>query len=199
MRNKTNNDNPLGLSAVRNRLIQSGGDISMNDPEKITYQHTVFCQTGLPYRDPGDDVRSWERKQGRTTLRVNAGEVLNPDTQDFVDVGLPFGPKPRLILAHLNSEALRMSSPVIAVDASLTAFVKHIGLDGNGRDVKAIKNHLSRLSASSICLGFVEDHHAVQVNTQIVKAFDLWFTKNEKQRVLWPSTMESPRNLFLCS
>ena len=184
------------LSTIQKRLIRSSVDIELNEPEDITYQHTVFCQTGLPYRNPGDDVRYWERKQGKTTLRVNAGEVINPETENFIDVGLPFGSKPRLILAHLNSEALKKSSSVIEVESSLTAFVKRIGLDANGRDVRAIKNHLSRLSAATIRLGFVTDHHAVQINTQIVKAFDLWFDKNPGQRFLWPSTIQLSDDYF---
>jgi hypothetical protein len=30
----------------------------MYQPDSILYQHTVFCQTGLPYRDPGHDARA---------------------------------------------------------------------------------------------------------------------------------------------
>jgi hypothetical protein len=185
-----------GLSSIQARLVNSSRDIMMNDPEEITYQHTIFCQTGLPYRDPGDDLRRWERKQGKASLLINAGEIINPGTQEFVDVGLPFGPKPRLILTHLNSQALKTGSPVIEVESSLTAFVKRLGLDGNGRDVRSIKDHLSRLSAATIRLGFVAENRAVQVNTQIVKAFDLWFHKNEHQRVLWPSTVQLSDDYF---
>ena len=185
-----------GLSPIQKRLVNSSHDILMNDSERITYQHTIFCQTGLPYRNPGDALRRWERKQGQSSLLIHAGEIINPDTQDFVDVGLPFGPKPRLILTHLNSQALKTGSPVIEVESSLTAFVKRLGLDGNGRDIRSIKDHLSRLSAATIRLGFVAENRAVQVNTQIVKAFDLWFQKNERQRVLWPSTVQLSDDYF---
>ena len=41
-----------------------------------------------------------------------------------MDVGLPFGPKPRLVLYHLNAEALRTQSPLIELEDSLTAFVR---------------------------------------------------------------------------
>lgn len=184
------------LSAIQRRLITSSHDIALDEPDTIMYQHTVFCQTGLPYRNPGDDIRRWEKKQGSATLLINAGEVINPVTQDFVDVGLPFGPKPRLILTYLNSQALKTGDPVIEVEASLTAFVKRLGLDGNGRDIRAIKDHLSRLSSATIRLGFIGNNHAVQVNTQIVKAFDLWFTKKENQRVLWPSTVQLSDDYF---
>jgi hypothetical protein len=185
-----------GLSPIKTRLVNSSHDIMMNDPEGIAYQHTIFCQTGLPYRNPGDELRRWERKQGKSSLLIHAGEIINPDTQNFVEVGLPFGPKPRLILTHLNSQALKTGSPVIEVESSLTAFVKRLGLDGNGRDIRSIKDHLSRLSAATIRLGFVAENRAVQVNTQIVKAFDLWFQKNEQQRVLWPSTVQLSDDYF---
>ena len=33
------------------------------------------------------------------------------------------------------------------------------------------------------------EDRAVQVDTKVVSAFDLWFPKNETQRVLWPSTL----------
>lgn len=184
------------LSTIQTRLVNSSHDIVMNDPEGITYQHTIFCQTGLPYRNPGDTLRRWERKQGSAVLEVSAGRIINPSTIEFVDVGLPFGPKPRLILTHLNSQALKTGSPVIEVESSLTAFVKRLGLDGNGRDVRSIKDHLSRLSSATIRLGFVAENRALQVNTQIVKAFDLWFQKNERQRVLWPSTVQLSEDYF---
>jgi hypothetical protein len=38
-------------------------------------------------------------------------------------------------------------------------------------------------------LGVVKDGHAVTVNSQIVTAFDIWFPKDDRQRVLWPSTI----------
>ena len=71
--------------------------------EAILYQHSVLCQTCLPFRDPGDDVRKWERANGLVNLLLAAGQAFHPDTRRFIDVGLPFGPKPRLVLYHLNA------------------------------------------------------------------------------------------------
>ena len=36
----------------------------------------------------------------------------------------------------------------------------------------------------------------MQVNTQIVGAFDLWFPKDTRQRVLWPSTVRLSTDYF---
>ena len=47
-------------------------------PEAILYQHSILCQTGLPYRNPGDDVRSWERSNVAVHLEVAAGKQAAP-------------------------------------------------------------------------------------------------------------------------
>ena len=111
----------LCKTAIQRRLFESAVDIADNAPEKISFLHTVFCQTGLPYKNPGDQVRRWERKNGAISLLVKAGEALNPESEAYEEVGLPFGPKPRLILTYLNSEAIKTQSSLIEVDNSLTA------------------------------------------------------------------------------
>lgn len=78
------------------RLLDAGDIITSDEPGPILYAHTVFCQTGLPYRNPGD-VREWERANGVARLKILAGEALHPETGEFVQLGLPYGPKPRLI------------------------------------------------------------------------------------------------------
>ncbi|MCP4454162.1 MAG: plasmid encoded RepA protein, partial [Planctomycetes bacterium] len=105
-------------------------------------------------------------------------------------LGLPFGPKPRLLLTHLNAQAIKTGSPVIEMEDSLTAFVKRVqGRNPTGPNIRAFKDHLGRLSAAVIRMAVATEDRAMQVNSQIVDAFDLWFPKNERQRVLWPSTI----------
>lgn len=184
------------LSRIKQRLIESAVQIEAEDPEIITYQHTVFCQTGLPYRDPGE-VRVWEHMQGAASLRVRAGEAFNPKLGQWMDIGLPFGPKPRLILAYLNGEALRTGSPVIEVEESLSAFVQRIGLCREGRSIRTVKDQLSRLAASEIRLAVAySDQQVKQVNGHIVGEFDLWFPKDARQRVLWPTTVTLDSRYF---
>jgi hypothetical protein len=177
------------------RLLDAGDLVNSDEPGPVLYAHWVFCQTGLPYRNPGD-VREWERANGAARLEIIAGKAMHPVSGEFVKLGLPFGPKPRLILAHLNAEALRQQSPEIEIEHSLTAFVKRLHLDPGGRTIGSIKDQLARLSAASIRLGYVRDGRAVTVNSQIVTAFDLWFPKIDGQRVLWPSTVRLSADYF---
>jgi len=135
----TDRDDPLpvSLTPIQRRRLAAALAIDDSPTERVSFQHTVLCQTCLPYRDPGDTVRLWKREQGRVSLLIQAGLVKDPTKNDWIELGLPYGPKPRLILAHLNSEALRTGSPEIEVEKSLTAFVKRIGLSGHGRGAGA--------------------------------------------------------------
>lgn len=184
------------LTPIKSRLAESAVAIGAEDPRDIAYQHSVFCQTGLPYRNPGDAVRLWERKQGAVALSVEAGRALDPETEKYIQLGLPFGPKPRLILAHLNSEALRQGSPIIEVEDSLTAFVRRLGVDTNGRNLRLLKEQLTRIAGAIIRLGVVQEGRTFQVDSKIVSAFDLWFPKDERQRVLWPSVVRLSDDYF---
>jgi len=188
---------PKRLSRIQQRLIETNSEISLSPADQITYQHTILCQTGLPYRSPGDDVRLWERTNGRAYLRIEAGGAIHHDKGGFMDLPLPFGPKVRLILIHLNSEAIKTGSPEIEVEDSMTAFVKRLlRNDPNGREIRTFKDQLSALSAATIRLAVTDGQRAVQINTQVVTVFDLWFPKNPNQRLLWPSTVRLSRDYF---
>ncbi len=180
------------LTRVQNRLLEACPE----DDFEICFQHSVLCQTGLPYRDPGEGVRLWEREQGHAALEIEAGRILDPASGKYVNVGLPWGPKPRLILAHLNAEALRLGSPEIAIGDSLSGFVKRIrGFDG-GREIRMFKEQLTRLSNALIRLAMVRGDHVTQINTHVVTGFELWLPKDERQRVLWPSTVRLSSEYF---
>lgn len=183
------------MSRVHRRLIEPL-DTSEGGDAELAFQHTVFCQTALPYRDPGEEMRLWEREQGNVTLQVQAGHIANPNTRKMVPVGLPWGTKPRLILAHLNAEALRQGKPEIEVESSLSAFVKRIRGFQHGREIRAFKDQLTRLSAANVRLALFRENRALQVNSHIITAFELWPEKDARQRVLWPSTIKLSAEYF---
>jgi hypothetical protein len=162
------------LSTVKRRLIESSIKISATTPDEILFQHTVFCQTVLPYRDPGPEVRTWERQQGNVKLFIEAGKAYDPATERLEQIGLPYGPAARLILCHLNTEALRTSCPIIGVQGSMTAFVARLhGFSPDGYQIRRFKDQLNRLSTALIRLVVVQECHAVQIDTKIISAFDL--------------------------
>lgn len=190
-------DEKKGLSLIKRRMIESHVAIGAESPEKIAYQHTVLCQTVLPYRNPGDEVREWQRDQGNVSLLVEAGRARDPNSGEWIKLGLPFGPKSRLVLHHLNTEAIKTGSPIVEVEDSMTAFVIRIQRYApNGQEIRTFKDQLARLSAATLRLAVTAEDRAFQVNSQIITAFDLWFPKDDKQRVLWSSTVRLSEEYF---
>jgi len=195
---------PRHLTLVEKRGLEAHVSIASEILEKIAYQHTVLCQTCMPYRNPGDEVRVWERQQGSIRLHVEAGYAIDPNTDRYVKCGLPFGPKARLILAHLNAEALRTGSPKIEVERSLTAFVRRLqdptkrGKSGpNGYEVRVFKEQLARLSVAVIRMAMTANEHTVQINSQFVDVIELWLTKDENNRILWSPTLHLNHQYFV--
>ncbi len=184
------------ISTTQQRLLRSAADIALDNPQEILFQHTILCQAGLPYRKQ-KELRRWQRQNGRASLEIEAGRAFHPLKKKYIDLPLPYGPKARLVLIHLNSEAIRTGTPIIEVEDSMTAFIKHLlKRNPNGREIKHFKDQLSSLSTATVRLAILGLEHAVQINTQIVTTFDLWFPKNPNQRVLWPSTVRLSQEYF---
>lgn len=183
------------LTPIQRRLITMSPEDE--DEASILFQHTILCQTSMPYKDPGDDIRTWKRQNGHAALQIQAGAAYDSTVKDFVDVGLPHGAKPRLVLYHLNAEAIKTQSPVLELEDSLTAFVRRtLGLDPGGRNIKTVKDQLTRLAAADFRFGMDRDGRAVTIKSTVISGFELWSPKNDKQRVLWPTTVQFSRDYF---
>ena len=188
-----------GPTPVQQRLMETAALNPVGpDLRSIIYQHSTFCQVFMPYRDPGVEVLSWNRSNGIVDLRLRAGEAKHPSGQ-WVQVPLPFGPKCRLVLMHINQLALLNQSPRIEMEDTLTTFVRRVlKLDPMGRNIAMVKQQLRRLATSSIRLGIASTEHvtAVTRKLEIVTEFDVWFCKDDRQRVLWPSYVELSLDYF---
>lgn len=179
-----------------NHIISRLLDVVVAESDGLLFHHSLLAQTSLPYKNPGD-LRRWTKRNGKAVLELNAGRALSPITGKFIDVGLPFGPKPRLVLIQLNTEAIRTQSPIIHLEDSLTAFVKRtLGLDGGGRNIRLVKEQLKRLSASNFQFGYLLDNRAITINGTVISGFDLWAPKNPNQRVLFPTQVRFSQEYF---
>lgn len=185
------------VTPIKRRMIESSVQIMGQPADEFLYQHTLFCQTVLPYRDPGPNVRKWEREQGQISLRLEAGYIRPITGTGYVPIGLPFGPSARLILCHLNTEALRHGSPSIEVEGSMTAFVSRLqGRHPTGPEIRRFKDQVSRLSAALIRMALVREERALQVDTKIIGSFELWKDKSEEGQGTFPSVINLSPQYF---
>ena len=185
-------DTPIGR-----RIIETAALIMEEEASDLVFQHAVFCQVAIPYKRPNDDVRSYQRRQGRAILDIQAGSLLDPRKREFVPQPLPFGEKARLVLMHLNAEALRQKSPIIEIENSMTAFVRNLlGRPPNARELQAVRLQMNALAGSTIRLGIADGERSLQINTNVVAALDLWYPAEAGQRVLWSSSFKLSRDYF---
>lgn len=188
---------------VEGRLIDAHC-LMLADPEprEIAYNHGLFCQTSLPYRNPGDNVREITRKNGAFTVEYSAGKLLDRDG-NFAPVGLPYGPRARLVLIHLMTQAILNQSPRVELEDSLTAFaVRILGQKSanGGRSIRTLREQMRRMAACSVRIA-VNPRRAPQAprgqfQAHIVEGLELYSPTEPRQRVLWPSYVELNHQFF---
>ena len=107
-----------GLTPVARRLVENGAEILQGPPGKADFLHTVLCQVGMPRsRFHG---QSFTRTNGGISLKIEAGELW--DGREWRPQPLPYGTKPRLVVVHISSEAVRTRSREVGVGHSIRMF-----------------------------------------------------------------------------
>lgn len=189
------------LTPVQQRRADASVKIISNEDKEILYQHAALCQVYLPYRDR--KLEQWVHQNGKISLLVKKGELLDPVTNQFKPIDIPFGGKARLLLYHINTEALKQGSHLVEIEDSMTAFINRIHTFGgnhthkaNGRDIREYKEQMARISAADIKIGLWKEGHAITVKMPISSFVDVWWTKDEKQRVLFPSEIHLSHEYF---
>lgn len=161
----------------RRESIRAVIETAPTAPENLQHIHSVLALCGLPYRDPGED-REFLREYGRNTLSVLAGRLKNPVTGEMELQGLPYGPKARLVLLHLCTEAVRQRSPEIEVADSLSGFMKSMGFAVTGGErgtIRQFKEQLNRLAACTMQIGLWDgSDKASTLNVPPFRQLDLW-------------------------
>jgi len=181
------------------RVVDAAAEI-MGEPEPggLAFLHSVLAQTFLPYRDP--KTRDYMRENGRASMVLTAGYLLDPTTRKPVLQGVPYGTKPRLLLIHLCTQAIRLQTPVIPIADSMSAFMRDLGLHvtgGKHGTVGRFQDQLHRLAAARVQLMFDAGDTGTLINPDpLIRRFDAWFPNDPRQRVLWPSEVHLSQAFF---
>ena len=184
------------LGMKRERIVEGMGQLfDTDDPQQITYSHSVMCQTSMPFKNE-KGVERWEVRNGRAIMVIKAGEVYDPNKDAMVQLGLPYGTKPRLILLDWNRQAVLKQSPIIEVEDSLYAFLKRLKLPTEGRVYNMTKKQLSALAASQMTIGRPSEEGGGTHYRNIVSDMNILFYKDENQHILWPNTVTYSQEYF---
>lgn len=168
------------------------------DRDALRHIHSVLAICALPLTRQSLDIRRYERRQGRMSLVVHAGELKSPQGETVIQP-LPHGSRARLLMLHLCSEAIRQGTPTIHIEDSLSAFIRAMGFPVTGGvngTLTAFKAQLSALAACRLQIGMWDGQRARNINAVPFSELDVWMPTNPDQRMLWPSTVTFSLDFF---
>ena len=182
----------------RRDLIRETIDATPANLSEMRFMHSVLAICGLPYRRLPDTVHEYERKQGRMALVVEAGKLRSPDGAR-VQQPVPFGPKARLLLAHLTTQAIVQKSATVEIADSLSGFIKDMGFPVTGGakgTLKAFKDQINALAACRMELSAWDGSRSKTIDTKPFESIELWLPTSLNERMLWPTTVTFSPTFF---
>ncbi|GKT16309.1 plasmid replication initiator protein [Acidovorax sp. SUPP2522] len=166
--------------------------------EDMAFMHAIMCQVGLPRSKVGHktadgkwvDALEFERQCGGAGLNVAAGKLW--DGKQFVQQIVPYGASPRLMLAWMNTYAVRHKTPEIPVGHSAAEFLRVLGKDTSGGrkgGYTVVRIQMQALSACCMTLGFNAAGKAYTYEGKPIKKFEAWLNTHDSQSTLWPGVV----------
>ena len=154
----------------------------VGEPE---FMHAVLCQVGLPRSEVR--AREFTRTTGGASMLIEAGKWF--DGFRYHDMPLPYGTRPRLVLFHVCSEAIRRKSAEIEVERSASAFLERLGIAKGGESMAAFKRQMLALAACRMQIGYQTETKVVNVKCDPISRFDAWMQHDNGQLGLWPGSI----------
>ena len=183
------------LPATTRRVVDAGTAILQEAPDRADFLHAILCQVGMPRKST--QGRVFERSSGGASMLLEAGKLWTG--QSWREVPLPYGTRPRLVMVHVSSEAIRIRSRQIPIGESMKDFLVALGIDTNGGPrggYTMFKRQMEALAACRLMLGFTGGGRAVTLDAKPISRFDAWLHPSGEQRPLWPGLLELSQEYF---
>lgn len=138
------------------KIIRTADEVaftSAKEADQLAFISKCFIQATLPHSDPGN-VHMWGRRNGDYSLSIQPGGYLDKDGKS-VNIGVPYGSIPRLILAWANAEAVKTDSKDLLLGKSFSEFLRKLGYEPRGGvrgEYTRVRNQAQRLFSARISM-----------------------------------------------
>jgi Plasmid encoded RepA protein len=157
--------------------------------QDVGYMHSLFCQLSLPRRKP--DTREFSRAFSGASMLLTAGSAWNG--REWIEQGLPYGTKPRLMLADICTYAIRHRTREVPMESSVTGYLtQRLKLTSQGGETGPLtlfKHQAVALSVCSMKMGITRGKWAFTVNAPMFDKFECWADDRGRQTTMWPSAI----------
>lgn len=135
----------------------------------------------------------YESNAGRAHLRVEAGCVLVGER--WVEVPVPYGPLPRLLMCWLVTQTLRRNTRRIWVGYSASEFLRSLGKPHRGGQsdrggLSALRRQIEALAVCRVQIGWTDKGRTRTENLQPVAAIEAWTRSDGDPRPRWEPIIE---------
>jgi len=127
------------------------------DDMDVSFLHKSFCIAGLPLRAPKNPKEPYTRNDNRFALTIAPNSFMLPGG-DMVHVGIPYGPKSRLLAMWMATEVRdherRTDNRWLEIGRG-THWLRSIGVEpvsGRRGSLNAVKDQLVRLAFSQFTM-----------------------------------------------
>ncbi|MFU8797536.1 MAG: replication protein RepA [Gammaproteobacteria bacterium] len=177
-----------------NKLVTEALAIELEDAKEagaLGYMARALVQATMPHKSPGL-VEAWGRKNGNFSMLMQPGYVMDKNNKPC-NIGLPYGTKPRLLMAFVSSEAVRTKNKEIVLGRSLSDFMRQLDLaptGGRWGTIPILREQMKRLFSSTISFQYDGENAEIMGGFRIASQTVLfWDPKSPQQSALWESTV----------
>ena len=156
------------------------------DPE-LGFMARLLALCSLPRTNPANRTQ-YVRRNGPYTLGMSAG----------INNKLPYGTRPRLLLAWVCTEAVRTQSRELILGDSLSEFMRKVGIYSTSGDKHTrLRNQMRRLFGCTVELIYQDEPGERSIASRIADRTEFWWNqKRPDDRTLWDSKIELGEKFF---
>ena len=178
------------VSFEEKRLVDLAADVLADEKVAAGFTYSGFCMASLPHRSLPDNSQ-WVRKSEDFSLIIEPGKLFRHGEEDGTLYGVPFGPRARVILLYLQSEAIKTNSREIELGSSMRQWLDRMGIERGGKTYRAFRDQAARISACRLTFAFKKQGREGFIRDSIVDGglslFDI--TVDGRQGRLWKETV----------
>jgi hypothetical protein len=110
---------------------------------------------------------------------------------ELIQLGLPYGAKPRLFQSYICTKAIKHQSRIIPVERSMSAMIHELGLEvrgGKRGSINSFKEQINRFARCRFDIVIsISEGKQRYIKAEPIESFEVWFSPNADQHSFWPS------------
>lgn len=135
-------------SARTRQLVDIAFSVMSDDRLDRAYVHPAMCLTTLPHRRrPTTEI--WNRVNGPVTLTIQP--TADRHGRYY---GVPYGPKARLILLYLQTEAIKSGCRQVELGSSMRSWLARMNIAIGGKNMAEVREQSRRIERALISVAY---------------------------------------------